>query len=234
MARTTGFVLPALAIGLGQVYIKPQRGFYPKPNEIGSTPEIAQVTIEEIHHDEMEITDHPVERGAAIGDHAYKRPAEVVIRCAWSNSPSINPSGIIGAAVNAAIGVATALSPAAAVGGSILPTTNAVNSILSGDGVNQVNAIYAKLRALQAAAVLFDIYTGKCVYKDMLFKSITETTDKNTENSLMLTIVCRQILLTSTRIVTLSQVNPDAQLLKEQTSPTQNLGNQQLLNASTP
>lgn len=47
---------------------------------------IANVTIEEDHTDEIEITRHPVERGAAISDHAYKQPSKVVITAGWSNS----------------------------------------------------------------------------------------------------------------------------------------------------
>lgn len=47
---------------------------------------IADLTIEENHTDELAITEHPVEQGAAIADHSYKRPAQVTIRAGWSNS----------------------------------------------------------------------------------------------------------------------------------------------------
>lgn len=47
---------------------------------------IADVTVEEMHSDELEITDHPVEIGADVSDHAFKRPATVLIRAGWSNS----------------------------------------------------------------------------------------------------------------------------------------------------
>mgnify|MGYP001758463341 CR=1 FL=1 len=47
---------------------------------------IPGVVVEEAHRDDLVITDHPVEQGAAITDHAFKRPAEVVLRCGWSNS----------------------------------------------------------------------------------------------------------------------------------------------------
>jgi len=46
----------------------------------------AYITIEEHHHDELVITDHPVEQGAAISDHAYKKPAELTITIGWTNS----------------------------------------------------------------------------------------------------------------------------------------------------
>ena len=47
---------------------------------------VAQVTIEEEHHDKLIITNHPVEQGAMISDHAYKMPAMLTIRAGWSNS----------------------------------------------------------------------------------------------------------------------------------------------------
>lgn len=45
-------------------------------------------TIEEAHTDTLTITDHPVEKGANISDHAYRNPAEVVLRIGFSNSSS--------------------------------------------------------------------------------------------------------------------------------------------------
>jgi hypothetical protein len=55
-----------------------------RPRNIGGF--IADVTVEEHHEDEVEITQIPVETGAAITDHAFKRPARLTIRAGWSNS----------------------------------------------------------------------------------------------------------------------------------------------------
>lgn len=60
------------------------------PRSIGGF--VADITIEEQHSDELIITDHPVEQGATITDHAYKKPAGLIIRPAWSNS-SIQSEG---------------------------------------------------------------------------------------------------------------------------------------------
>ena len=56
--------------------------FMPNKRSIGGI--IAQVTIEENATDDLTITEHPVEQGAPIADHAYKRPATVTIRAGWS------------------------------------------------------------------------------------------------------------------------------------------------------
>lgn len=50
---------------------------------------IPDVAVEEVHSDDLIITDHPVEQGAAISDHAFKKPAEVALRYGWSNSSAI-------------------------------------------------------------------------------------------------------------------------------------------------
>ncbi|MGO4738654.1 phage baseplate protein [Bosea sp. 2KB_26] len=44
------------------------------------------VVIREINKDELVVTDHPVERGAAISDHAFMRPSEIEMQVAWSDS----------------------------------------------------------------------------------------------------------------------------------------------------
>lgn len=46
----------------------------------------ADVTVEEKHKDELTITEHPTEQGAAISDHAYKEPPEVTMKIGWSES----------------------------------------------------------------------------------------------------------------------------------------------------
>ena len=45
---------------------------------------INQVTVEESHHDEMEIVDHPIEQGAPITDHAFKKPSELTLTIGWT------------------------------------------------------------------------------------------------------------------------------------------------------
>ncbi|ODT97395.1 MAG: hypothetical protein ABS82_00110 [Rhodanobacter sp. SCN 67-45] len=50
---------------------------------------VPQVVIEEKHRDELVITNHPVQNGANITDHAYKNPAMVSLRYGWSASGAI-------------------------------------------------------------------------------------------------------------------------------------------------
>ena len=58
------------------------------PRYISSTHGIIipDCIIEEISRDTLEITNHPVETGAQISDHAYNKPREVTLRWSWTNS----------------------------------------------------------------------------------------------------------------------------------------------------
>lgn len=50
---------------------------------------VPQVVVEEKHRDELVITNHPVQNGANITDHAYKQPAMVSLRYGWSSSGAL-------------------------------------------------------------------------------------------------------------------------------------------------
>lgn len=47
---------------------------------------IPDVTIEEVSRDTTFITQHPVERGASISDHAFMMPVELEMTLGWSDS----------------------------------------------------------------------------------------------------------------------------------------------------
>lgn len=50
---------------------------------------VPSVVISEKHSDTLEITEHPVEAGAAISDHAYRRPSEVVMQVGFAGGGSL-------------------------------------------------------------------------------------------------------------------------------------------------
>lgn len=219
-----GFVFPAASIGLGSLLIKPRRGFFPTVGPSIS----AQITIEEIHHDELEITEHPVEQGAAIADHAFKRPAEVIIRCMWSNSPG-GPGGLIGAAVGVGATLGGPIIGNVLAAGS---TIRAAQSLLTGNAADQVKQIYQKLLALQVQRIPFDVSTGKRNYKNMLFRSLAIETNPKTENALSVVAVCRQVILVSVQTITVP-MNTEALADPESTMPVEDVGQVSLQDAPT-
>lgn len=50
---------------------------------------VPQVVVEEKHRDELVITNHPVQNGANITDHAYKNPSMLALRYGWGVSGNI-------------------------------------------------------------------------------------------------------------------------------------------------
>jgi hypothetical protein len=164
---------------------------------------VAEATLKEVSTDELTISEHPVEAGSSIVDHAYKKPAQVVIECGWSNSNLKALAGI----------------------------KAAHTTLSSGDafGPDYVSAIYNQLLALQESREPFDVYTGKRAYRSMLMSSLVLTTDVKTEHALMVTVTCRQIMITHTQSTTLppreNQADPAA------TSETANSGTRQVATA---
>lgn len=204
MGQALGIVTAVAQLGLDAAVFKPKR-------KLG--PFAAQIVLEEHHEDTLEITDHPIEVGAVISDHAYKRPAEVIIKCGWSNSPS--RGGLIDGVV-----------------GGLKATLTGITSLLGGNSESQVRDVYAKLLELQASAVPFDIYTGKRKYTNMLIRSLTTTTDKESENSLIISATCKQVIIVSTQLVAvpaaaIKQANAPA------TNPPVNLGVKNLINTAS-
>lgn len=79
----------------GPVFLSPGTPFRAIGPESSGGPSgglyfVADVTESEEHRDELFITEHPIEAGANISDHAYKRPAQVQLRLGWSNSAFFN------------------------------------------------------------------------------------------------------------------------------------------------
>jgi hypothetical protein len=158
-AFVTGIVGAAAAAGLTEldtVLLKTQRSI------AGIFPD---VTIEEHHTDEIEVSRHPIEQGAPISDHAYKRPAQLTMRVGWSDSTV----GLIG---NQFIGIG--------LEGAILDT-------------------YRQLQRLQESLQLFTVVTGKRTYHNMLMVSLSVSTTKESENTLIAEIRFEEVFLVSTQ-----------------------------------
>lgn len=222
-----GVIIPAALSTLGGAgRAKPAR-------KIGSI--VANVTIDERHEDRLVITQHPVEQGAQISDHAYKMPASVVLRVAWSNSVPPPPAGgggllsgvagVLTSFVQGAVGNAVSRVTDRLIAGSGLPSPvasvvgqlgkAAIGGLVgglnsgTGKGTSTVQDVYQSLLKLQASAVPLDIYTGKRVYKSMLIDSITTETDVKTENSLVAIVACTQVIIVQTQLVSVASAKTD-------------------------
>jgi len=136
---------------------------------------VPAVVVREKHTDGLEITEHPVEVGAAIADHAYKRPSEVVMDVGFAGGGSL-----LDFFDTTSIGLSTPL-----------------NSMSPKD-------VYDALLKMQSDRQPLDVVTGKRKYSNMLISSLEVTTDRTTENVLSAVVTLREVIITSTTMVTVA------------------------------
>lgn len=206
--------------------------FLQQSNQIGGIQ--VDTTLEETYEDALEITEHPVEAGAAITDHSFKRPMELVLSCGWSDSSA---SGLLGLAS----GILATQSPAAA---GILGIASAASSLFSNPGAGNsgsftggamaasdyVAGIYSQLLQLQESRRAISVTSGLRVYDSMLIQSLRLRRDQRTQFALNIQAVLRQVIIVSTQTATLSpQAN---QAIPASTADLVNTGAQQLRSSS--
>lgn len=205
MAITAGLVTQlAIELGLDALLVKPRRA-------IGDMP-IAHATIREVHTDELEITTQPVEQGALITDHAFKRPSECIVEIGYSNSPGA--STLLGSVASAVTGMIAGVS-----------------SLLTGNSESEVRSIYERFLKLQNDREPFDVYTGKRVYANMLVKALSTETTKETENSMVLKVHLQQVILVPTATTSSVSAAPEDQASPSDTTPTSDEGVKQPVDA---
>ncbi|WP_423196796.1 Phage tail protein [Cupriavidus sp. H19C3] len=143
------------------------------PKKIG--PITIGVELEESHLDEVQITEHPVEKGAEINDHAFKRQPELTLKCGWSNSQFSALAGALQSIFQ----------------GGELPKAD------------YVSTVYSQLLALQETRQPFDVVTSLRIYRDMLFKSLAVTKDQKTGSAMTVTATLKQIRIVQTQVTKL-------------------------------
>lgn len=143
-----------------------------------------QTNLEEIHTDTLEITRHPIEAGASITDHSYKKPAELMLHCGWSNS-----------SLKALLGIVTGFF----AGGTMTKA-------------DYVSGIYSQLLKLQESREPLSVTTGLRQYDNMLIEQLVATRDQKTSQVLLITATFIEALIVSTQSAALpakeSQADP--------------------------
>lgn len=160
-----------------------------KGNKRGLGSIIPDVIISESHSDNMSITQHPIENGSTIHDHAHLSPEALKMQIAWSKS-SVMLNGLMS--------------------GSIFQ-----------QGYHSLNDIYKDLLDLQRKREPCDVITGKRAYKDMLITSLSVTTDKDTENALIVDVSLQQVMRVSLQA---RQAKPETQAMPAKTVGVGNAG----------
>lgn len=90
-----------------------------------------------------------------------------------------------------------------------------------------LTGLYRKILQLKVEHIPFKVVTGKRTYDNMLISSLLENTDKTTENVLLIRIGCREVLMASTQVVTVSDALNHTH--PEKTAPVINQGTVNLI-----
>ena len=130
------------------------------------------IILEEAHNSSVEITNHPVEDGADISDHARVTPKRITLRGGVSDSPS------------SALGFIDWVSG------------------LAGGGVQSSRSqeFFEKLLQLQERLEPFDIMTRRKFYQNMLITSLAINDDSGSGGALIFSAECKEIIIVNTEL----------------------------------
>lgn len=160
------------------------------------------VTLAEDTRDELVITEHPVETGSVISDHAFALPVRLSMHLAWSPSDEMGSLGAI-------------------------PLSGITQLFSSPVDAEHLQQIYYALVQLKANRSLCSIITPKRIYTSMLLALLTQHTDDETEHTIVVDAQFQEILFANTTTVS-SQINVSAQSDPQSTSPVSAQGSKQL------
>lgn len=110
------------------------------------------------------------------------------------------------------------------------PTTFSCQITFPGSFGVDLEDLYDDLLNLQESAVPFSIMTPKRTYENMLMATLSQTTDKSTENCLAISMTCQEVIIVSISTV---QVPKNKQKTPQQTGKTDPAGNKTALAAGT-
>lgn len=187
-------------------FLSPALSFF----SIGQTRSFAgisgYVTINESTTDSLEITQQPVQQGASIADHAFKKPVSLSIQMQFSDGAgSILGNGGFG-------GLASLVG--------------------LGQSLKQVYQALLELQTPKPPALItpFTVTTLKRVYPNMLLVTLGCTTDKRTESVLAINATFEEVI-----IVPIGRADIPRSLLKtpKNNLATQAAGNKSFLKGLT-
>lgn len=143
----------------------------------------AEVTINEKHRDELAITQHPVERGAAITDHVYKLPATLTVQAGWSalyasGNKSSGSSGGILADANSALNQFSSILSGIVGSGATKQLSDALNTatgLASGSSASVIDQLHSHASAIAGQYNIPGVSTALSA----AYQSLTQSADSS-------------------------------------------------------
>lgn len=104
------------------------------------------------------------------------------------------------------------------------PTVFTATLLFKDNLITSLSTIYQSLLDLQNSREPFDIVTPKRIYHSMLMATLSQVTDKATENTLAITLTCQQVIIVQVATV---QLDPSKLKFPGSNRATQNSGQKQ-------
>lgn len=144
------------------------------------------VTFSEETTDEVVVTQHPVEYGSPITDHAYSKPTVFTISAGFQGAGITN---LIQSAINT--------------------VTEITENGIFGEKDSLLQKQYKTILKLFKDKKTLQIVTRKRVYKNMLPTKLMVTTNKDNELVLNYTLTCQEVIMAqaNTSIIALDKVD---------------------------
>lgn len=171
-------------MSLQSIFFSPQRGVtrdkYTSTGGISRTEDDEKETeffeldgvIEEQHRNVIKLTQHPIEYGTQIADHAIRQPLVIRVQGIITNSPSLKQ-----------------------LGNEIPGYQGYVNTAVESFTNARIRTAYKSLIEIQNERRLMILQTGLLNYKNMVLTKVS--TPNNIENNLMLDMTFTEAIVTS-------------------------------------
>lgn len=131
-------------------------------------------SVSERHSTRVKVTDHPVEQGANVSDHATVQPDALQIEGQFVDYPLAD-------AGRGEFDYANALRP------------------IEGDG--RAEQLYETLKALETTVTLLEVHTGGGTYPNMLLENLQRVRDKTIRGAVKFTGELRAMRIVSSAVV---------------------------------
>jgi hypothetical protein len=168
---------------------------------------VLDASVKEEHISEVDVTDHPVEQGAAVSDHARPKPEELTIEGVVSNTPLSNLQ-----------------TSRATTFEGVSFTSNAASQSVRGMPGNAESA-YAQLRALRDKPILITVVTALRTYDNLIMTSLKVPRDKDTGDVLKFEAKFKQVRIVTNAVTVVATK-------KSKAKPAQNNGAQSGFNTT--
>jgi hypothetical protein len=101
---------------------------------------VPHISTQEVHRDELQITQHPVETGTPVTDHAFPQPYTVEMHVCWSDSTA-QTSGYVQAVYKALLAVQLSRQPITIATGKRLYSSMLIKSVMVNTDVENEYAL---------------------------------------------------------------------------------------------